>query len=384
VKVALLHNPRPAVTPPELPDDAFEEYDRVETLAAITHALEALGARVEAVPADRRLPWRLDEGRYDFAFNIAEGTGRRCRESIPAAVCELLGVPFTGSDSLTLALTLDKALARRVVSPEVPVAPAVLLDAEDGEAALASLRYPVLVKPNDEGSSKGIRDGAVVEDAAAALARGRWLRARYGCPVLVEQYLPGAEITVGITGNGAAAAVLGMMEIAPAADEQPFVYSVDVKRDWRRRVRYHVPPRCRRHRDHAAQLRAHRLSPARLPRRGAHRLPGSTPPALRTSSSAIRCRGSTPTTAISSSCPHAAAPTAPRAGHPARRDGTDERADRLSVEARPDEGLILHIAPPETVDSGRRVGIDLGPAAGSPEVLPGPRWPGCAGSRARS
>ena len=56
MKVALLHNPRPAVTPPELPDDAFEEYDRVETLAAITHALEALGARVEAVAADRRLP----------------------------------------------------------------------------------------------------------------------------------------------------------------------------------------------------------------------------------------------------------------------------------------------------------------------------------------
>ena len=61
--------------------------------------------------------------------------------------------------------------------------------------------------------------------------------------VLVEQSLPGAEITVGITGNGAAAAVLGMMEIAPAANEQPFVYSVDVKRDWRRRARYHVPPR---------------------------------------------------------------------------------------------------------------------------------------------
>ena len=161
------------------------------------------------MPADRRLPWRLEEGRYDFAFNIAEGTGRRCRESVPAAVCELLGVPFTGSDSLTLALTLDKALARRAVSPEVPVAPAVLLDAEDDTAALAALGYPVLVKPNDEGSSKGIGDGAVVEDAAAAVARARWLRARYGCPVLVEEYLPGAEITVGVTGNGAGAACWG-------------------------------------------------------------------------------------------------------------------------------------------------------------------------------
>jgi D-alanine-D-alanine ligase len=243
VKIALLHNPRPLLTPPALPDDAFEEYDRPETIAAIARALEALGVTVAPVPADRRLPWRLDEGRYDFAFNVAEGTGRRCRESLPAAVCELLGIPFTGSDSLTLALSLDKALSRRVVSPEIPVAPAVLIECEHDEAALTSLPYPALVKPNDEGSSKGIRDGALVDDRAAALARSRWLRARYGCPVLVEQFLPGAEVTVGITGNGAGADVLGMMEIAPAEDEPTFVYSVDVKRDWRRRVRYHAPPR---------------------------------------------------------------------------------------------------------------------------------------------
>jgi D-alanine-D-alanine ligase len=190
VKIALLHNPRPVPTPPALPDDAFEEYDRPETIAAITRAVEALGVQIHAVPVDRRLPWRLDEGRYDFAFNIAEGSGRRCREAIPAAVCEMLGVPITGSDALTLALTLDKALARRAVSPEVPVAPAVLLDGEEDECALASLRGPVIVKPNDEGSSKGIREGAVVYDVAGAVERSRWLRARYGCPVLVENTCP--------------------------------------------------------------------------------------------------------------------------------------------------------------------------------------------------
>jgi D-alanine-D-alanine ligase len=243
MKIALLHNPRPDPTPPALPDDAFEEFDRPETITAITRAIEALGVKVDAVPVDRRLPWRLDEGRYDFAFNIAEGSGRRCREAIPAAVCELLGVPITGSDALTLALTLDKALARRAVSPEVPVAPAVLLDGEDDGRGLASLRSPVIVKPNDEGSSKGIREGAVVDDVAGAVERSRWLRARYGCPVLVEEYLPGAEVTVGVTGNGAGAEILGLMEIAPADAGSPFVYSVEVKRDWRRRVRYHVPPR---------------------------------------------------------------------------------------------------------------------------------------------
>jgi D-alanine-D-alanine ligase len=101
----------------------------------------------------------------------------------------------------------------------------------------------VIVKPNDEGSSKGIRDDAVVSDPAEAVTRSRWLRARYGCPVLAEEFLPGAEVTVGIIGNGAGAEVLGIMEIAPTSDEPKFVYSLDVKRDWRRRVHYYVPPR---------------------------------------------------------------------------------------------------------------------------------------------
>ena len=178
MRVALLHNPQPAAPPPDLPDDAFEEYDRPQTIAAIVGALERLGVVVEAVPADRRLPWRLDEGRYDFAFNIAEGSGRRCREAIPAAVCDLLGIPVTGSDALTLAVALDKTIARRVVCPDVPVAGAVLVDAAADSDALHTLRYPAVVKPNDEGSSKGIRRDAIVSDAVIAAARCRWLGAR--------------------------------------------------------------------------------------------------------------------------------------------------------------------------------------------------------------
>ena len=136
MKVALLYSPRPAVTPPGLPDDVFEEYDRAETIAAIGRALEALGVRVEAVPADRRLPWRLDEGRYDFAFNVAEGAGRRCREH-PRRGLRLLGGFLHGSDSLTLASRWTRRWPSRRVA-RVPVAPAVLLAAEDDKAALAA------------------------------------------------------------------------------------------------------------------------------------------------------------------------------------------------------------------------------------------------------
>lgn len=242
MKIAVLHNPRlPAGT--AVPDDWFEEYDTAETIAAICAALTGSGIEPTPVVADRRLPFRLEEGKFDFAFNVAEGVGRRCREAVAAAVCELIGLPYTGSDPLTLAVTQDKAIARRIVSPNIPVAAAVLVEREQDVLKLSALTYPVIVKPNDEGSSKGIGAGSVCRSSGAAADRCRWLRSRYGCPALVEEFLPGMEVTVAVRGNGSAREVLGLMEIAPTEPTESFVYDIEVKRDWRRRVHYHMPPR---------------------------------------------------------------------------------------------------------------------------------------------
>ena len=244
MKIALLCNLRPcAVRTGEL-DDAYEEYDSATTIESIIAALRAPGRTVEPVFADQDLPRRLEEGRYDFAFNIAEGPlGRRCREAIAPAVCELIGLPCTGSDVLTLALTLDKAMSRRAVSPEIPVARGVLIEGAEDWRRLTGLQYPVLVKPNDEGSSKGIRNDPIAHDFDAAWRRCAWLQERYGCRVLVEEFLPGPEVTIGVAGNGPGARVIGMMEIAPIHQNGPFVYSLEMKRDFTRLVRYHQPPR---------------------------------------------------------------------------------------------------------------------------------------------
>jgi D-alanine-D-alanine ligase len=81
-------------------------------------------------------------------------------------------------------------------------------------------------------------------DRAAAREQCRRLQVSYACPVLVEEFLPGVEVTVGVRGNGAAATVLGLMEIEPTDEsERYFLYCVETKRDFRRRVRYHLPPR---------------------------------------------------------------------------------------------------------------------------------------------
>jgi D-alanine-D-alanine ligase len=262
MRVAILYNPRPDCGSGAL-DDAFEEYDDPATIAAIGDALAGMGVDPTPVAADADFPWRLKQGGFDFVFNIAEGAGGRCREAVPAAICEFLEIPFTGSDALTLAATLDKAVARRIVSPEVPVACGALIEGPADESALASLPYPVVVKPNDEGSSKGIRQESWCADVNAAAARCRWLRERYACPILVEEFLPGMEITVGVRGNGREAVLIGLMEIAPVAEGgEPFLYSLEVKRDFRRRVCYHVPPRLE-----AAPLeaiRSHALTAYRL------------------------------------------------------------------------------------------------------------------------
>lgn len=249
--VALLFNGRPAAPPEGQPDDLYEEYDSDATVQAIAAPLRALGHTLTPVQADGQLVERLRAGGFDLAFNVAEGELRwgRSREAIPAAACALVGLPCTHSDVLTLAVTLDKAAARRLVSPEVPVARGVLLtigeSPQEGRAAeaLAALTYPVLVKPNDEGSSKGVRGGPIADELAGAVERVERLRADYGCDVIVEEYLPGVEVTVGVAGNGAQARVIGAMEISPAEPGERWVYSLEVKRDWRRRVRYHTPPR---------------------------------------------------------------------------------------------------------------------------------------------
>jgi D-alanine-D-alanine ligase len=262
MRVAILYNPRPESHAGRL-DDAFEEYDEPETIGAIANALAGMGVEPAPVTADEEFPWRLKHGGFDFVFNIAEGDGRRCREAVPAAVCEFLRLPVTGSDALTLATTLDKAVARRIVSPDVPVPRAVLVEGAADEVALDALSYPVIVKPNDEGSSKGIRRESLCADASAAVERCGWLHERYDCPVLVEEFLPGMEVTAGVRGNGRNASLIGLMEIAPAEERgEPFLYSLDTKRDYRRQVQYHVPPRLQ-----PAQLeeiRSHALNAYRL------------------------------------------------------------------------------------------------------------------------
>jgi D-alanine-D-alanine ligase len=242
VRVGLAYNVKPADPPEHLPEDAFEEYDSEATVGHICSALSGLGHDVARLPAGARFVDALREARPEIVFNIAEGEGGRCREAHVPAVLEMLGVPYVGSDPLTLAVTLDKPVAKKLVSYEGFPTPAFGTYVSVSEFAGLPAAYPVIVKPAFEGSSKGVRLSSRATDFAQAREMVRFVTETYRQAALVEAFAPGAEVTVGVLGNDPPR-VAGMMEIVPKTVPcSEFVYSLEVKRDWENRVSYRVPP----------------------------------------------------------------------------------------------------------------------------------------------
>ena len=191
------------------------ELDEEETVEGIAAALRENGHRVERVGRGIELARRLAAGeRWDLVFNIAEGIRGRSREAQVPALCEMFDQPYTFSDPLTCAVTLDKPLAKRVVRDHgLPTAPfAVVERPEDAERV--DLAPPLFVKPVAEGSSKGVTARSRVASREELREACAELLRCFGQPVLVESYLPGRELTVGILGNGEGARVLGIMEVS--------------------------------------------------------------------------------------------------------------------------------------------------------------------------
>jgi D-alanine-D-alanine ligase len=225
VRLGLTYNLKPAGAE----GDQFEEFDSVETIEALESAIRAAGHDPIRLGWGLEMLDALQHTRVDGVFNIAEGVGGRGRESQVPAVLEMLGIPCTGSDALAIALTLDKALAKIVAkSAAIATAPWFVDDASK------PLTFPVFAKPAAEGSSMGITERSLCRDQKeldAAIER----LSKYG-PVLIEEFLPGDEFTVGIIGG----AVLGVMQVLPRGDDKDFIYSLDVKRDYLNRVDYRL------------------------------------------------------------------------------------------------------------------------------------------------
>lgn len=223
--------------------DAQAEFDEPEVIAAIAAALKSGGFESVVLEATEGFPEKLLEQKPDIVFNIAEGVSGRNREAHIPAMLEYYGVPYTGSDVATLSIALDKALAKQIVQCSgVNTPPAFLIRQECPEIP-EEPGFPILVKPNAEGSGKGISDNCVARNAAQLRALVDEALGRYGQNLLAEQYVHGREFTVGIVGNGRDMRVFAPMEIIYQKLRGPYrVYSYEMKKNFRDHVAYRCPP----------------------------------------------------------------------------------------------------------------------------------------------
>lgn len=217
------------------------EFDPPETIEALQSALRSLGHETDCIGSIRSLTMRLAAGqRWDLVFNIAEGLCGLARESQVPCLLEAFEIPYTFSDAFVLALALHKGMAKLAMrAAGVPTPDFAVLESDE-DAERVSLPFPLFAKPVAEGTGKGISAASKISSRADLVDLCRRLRTTYRQPVLVERFLPGRELTVGIIGTGPQARAWGVMEVMLRPEAEPDAYSYSNKAHYEKCVDYRL------------------------------------------------------------------------------------------------------------------------------------------------
>lgn len=210
--------------------DETAEFDKQETIDAIEGTLQNLGYETEQIGNAFQLVESLASGKkWDLVFNIAEGLYGDGRESVVPALLDQYRIPYTFSGPVIMGMSLNKHMAKLLVAESgVPVSPGCLIEKPE-DTDNHNLVYPLFVKPVSEGTGKGITRDSLVKNPEELKKIVSRLVTEFRQPALVEEYLPGREFTVGVTGTGDATTVIGGMEVI-CSDNLP--YSVEVKENY--------------------------------------------------------------------------------------------------------------------------------------------------------
>lgn len=220
-------------------EEEAAEFDSPETIEGISSALQQLGFKVVEIGNVESLIHRIVHGeRWDLVFNICEGVKGVGREAQVPAVLETFQIPCVFSDVLVMALSLHKGMTKHVIRDcGIPTAPFIVAHRPE-DIINHPLSYPLFVKPVAEGTGKGIAADSKVynyEQLQKVIA-DRFCR--YDQGLLIEEFLPGREFTVGIVGTGHNARVIGMMEVCYKPHETSGIYSYNNKAHYENFVEY--------------------------------------------------------------------------------------------------------------------------------------------------
>ena len=203
MQIAFTFNVRHIKSGLELQSQAEAEFDEPSTVAAIHDAIAANGYEVTDIEADENAYEKLKKikDKIAFVFNIAEGLRGEMREAQVPAMLEMLGVSYTHSGALAHAISLDKSLTKKIWQYHgLPTPRFAEIDLKE-KPYVEGLRFPVIVKPNSEGSSKGVFNDNLIDSPPQLLKKIIQTRKDFGNGVLVEEFMPGREFTVTVMGN---------------------------------------------------------------------------------------------------------------------------------------------------------------------------------------
>lgn len=239
MKVGLTYDLKPEYLAMGFSEEEAAEFDSPETVEAIEQVIRQRGHEPVRIGHAQALVARLAAGeRWDLVFNIAEGLYGFGREALVPALLEAHRIPYTFSDPLVLALTLHKGMTKRVLRDLGLHTPDFAVVERPEEADAIDLPFPLFAKPVAEGTGKGISAASRVTDREGLRTVCRNLLAQHRQPVLVETYLPGRELTVGILGTGERARSIGVLEVLLHGPAELAGYSYLNKKLWEDRVSY--------------------------------------------------------------------------------------------------------------------------------------------------
>jgi D-alanine-D-alanine ligase len=192
--------------------DTYAEWDTWETVNAVKDAISEIH-NVTLVEANNDAFLKLKELKPDIVFNFAEGLIGVNRESHMPAMLEMLQLPYSGSDALTLGICLDKSRAKEILTyHKIPNAKFLVANSME-DIQNTNFDFPLIVKPISEGSSKGIFSSSFVKNTKELEDEVSRILLSYNQPALIEEFLPGREFTVAVLGNGEDTQVLPIIEI---------------------------------------------------------------------------------------------------------------------------------------------------------------------------
>ncbi|TKB26957.1 D-alanine--D-alanine ligase [Desulfopila sp. IMCC35006] len=188
--------------------------DVIAQVEAIETALVDLGHTAVRIPFTRdlgRLVRQIEEAGISMAFNLCESVDDNPQFAAhPAAVLELMNIPFTGSPAAALMITTDKHLVKLVLQAAGLNTPRSCLYSGEEPAHYAHMRFPVILKPQFQDASIGIDQESVITDPGRVPAALRKFYGLYG-PIVVEEYIDGREFNISLMGAA-------HPEVMPAAE----------------------------------------------------------------------------------------------------------------------------------------------------------------------